>query len=294
MKPSDVPSYDATASCTAPLREASGAPHVKELRHELIAEAIGCAVMIMFGNGVVAAWGVGAFHGDTTSAFAKGTYTNVAWAIGVTFGVMVSFNTSGAFLNVALQLNAMLTGGFPIKKGLLFMLAQTLGCFVGALLTALNFVILKGGSKLTNFFCTSPGEGVSFVNAAVNEIIATALLAMCLAAVTNERPPFNKFHLAGFAGLCVFGIGNVFGPQTGYALNPARDFGPRMCYLLLALIYGKGDIWNTVLGGGYFIVPIVAPCLGAIIGGLVYKYFIFLVDLPDDVSSRKKPESLPM
>lgn len=159
----------------------------------------------------------------------------------------------------------------------------------------LNFIVPKGSTALTNIYCTSPGKDITFFNAAVNEFIATAMLLIGLGAITNNRPAFNKFHVAGFAGALIYAIGNVFGPLSGYALNPARDFGPRMCYLVFALIYVQSPtIWSEVMGNGYFIVPIVAPPLGAVVGGLIYRHFIFLEEIqePKTGDSPRKSEEL--
>lgn len=286
-------------SPTEPLQEANQnvkRPKRKSLRNELMAEVIGSAVVIIFGNGVVAAWNVvedtkpwstGQQHPDI---YAKGTYTNLAWGLGVTFGVMVSFNTSGAILNSALQFKEMCLGCCTIRRGFAFIGAQTFGYFLGALLMTLNFVVLKEHPKIHNFYCTSPGNGTTALNAALNEFIATLLLALGLHAITNNRPAFDKFSVAAFAGALVFAIGQVFNGQSGYAINPARDFGPRLCYLIFALIYGGVDIWQDVMGSGYFIVPILVPPLGALAGALLYKHCIFLEDLDDVRDSRRESE----
>ena len=71
--------------------------------------------------------------------------------------------------------------------------------------------------------------------------------------------------VAGFVGILVFGIGNSFGVLSGYAINPARDLGPRLCFLLLQLCYGKDAIWAEVFGNGYFWIPIAAPLAGSFV-----------------------------
>jgi len=241
---------------------------------ECLAEFIGTAVIIIFGNGVVAA--VQMTDDDKVGTFETMQFINVAWGFGVTFGIMASFDTSGAHLNCAVTLNAMILGGFSITKGLWFMAAQTLGAFFGALVVTLDYVVFKGGNALTNFYCTAPAPGVSFLNASFNEFLGTFILMFSILGITNGRPKFNKFHVAGFVGALVFGIGNALGAQTGYAINPARDFGPRMCYLIFAIMYGKDDLWSVVMGDGYFIVPIVFPLLGALAAGISYKHGVYL------------------
>jgi len=257
----------------APCHDQQG--RAKTLRDELVAEAFGSLMIIMLGNGVVATWGVGDFRYAYYDPFAKSVFTNVSWAIGVTFGVMVSFNASGGYLNPALTLNAMLNHGFPFRKGLQYMAAQTFGFFLGAVLITFNFVVFKKEPRLWNFYTTGPGADVSFFNAGLNEFFGTAILSICVAAITSNKPAFDKFHVAGFVGLSIFGIGNVFGSQSGYALNPGRDAGPRLCLWMFSIIYGQGYFWGDVMQDGYFIVPIVAPMLGAVAGGFVYKRLIF-------------------
>jgi len=260
----------------------------KQLWDELKSEAFGCFMIIIFGNGVVATFKVGDFR-DGGDPFSRAIFCNTAWAIGVTFGAMVSFNTSGAFLNPALVLNAIVNGGFPLQKGLYYMFAQTIGCFLGAVAITFNFVVFSNEPKVWNFYTTGPqGPGVNFWNAAFNEFLGTAILSICVAAITNAQPPFDKFHVAGFVGVSVFGIGNVFGPLTGYALNPARDLGCRICYAMATKIYctmnehdeclnAEGHTMSgAFLQEGYWLVPILAPALGAVVGGIAVKYLIFL------------------
>jgi len=259
--------------------------NISPIFRECIAEFVGTAIIIAFGNGVVASAKLEAHDHDTGSqfaqkeifvkaAFAQNIFVNAAWGLGVTFGILASFDVSGAQLNSAVTLNAIVYGGFPICKGLMFMVAQTLGAFFGAFIVSMDYAVFKGGAYLTNFYCTSPSPGLSTANACFDEFIGTFLLMLGLLSITNGQDKFNKYHVAGFAGALIFAIGNAYGVQTGFGINPARDFGPRMCYLLFAIIYGESDLWGTVMGNGYFIVPIVFPFLGAVAAGTAYKYSI--------------------
>lgn len=281
----------------------------KRVRHELAAEFIGTAIIILFGCGVVAAAtftqaSLSSEDDDDDDTFGKMLYINCVWGLGVTYGIMASFDTSGAHLNCAVTLNAMINGDFPLSKGALFMIAQTAGAFFGALLVTINYVVFKGADALTNFYCTAPGAGVTIPNACFNEFIGTFLLQFSIMGITNHHPAFNKFHVAGFVGALVFAIGNAFGPLTGYAINPARDFGPRMVYLIFALYYSDKNLSETVetvMMHGYFMVPIICPCLGAILAGFTYKKFIYIDDgeqageawavhhLGDDDSAEARP-----
>merc|ERR1711972_611725 len=137
-----------------------------------------------------------------------------------------------------------------IKRGLLYMAARFVGAFLGALLVTIDYVVFKGGDALTNFYCTAPFPGVSNPNAFVQEMICTMLLLAGISAIGSGNPPVNKFHVAGFVGLLVFAIGNCFGSQTGYGMNPARDLGPRLVWAIFHSVYSSdGSVYSTVFGG---------------------------------------------
>ena len=111
--------------------------------------------------------------------------------------------------------------------------------------------------------------------AADDEFIGTALLLAAIRAIASGGAP-SRFVAAGWVGLAVFAIGTSFGVLSGFAINPVRDVGPRLVYLLLAAAHGEDDVWGTVLGGGYFWVPLVAPVAAALAAALVGR----LVDGP--------------
>ena len=112
------------------------------LRNELAAEAIGTAIMLAIGSGVVAASKLDAE--DATDPFAKRQYINAAWAFAVAMGILVSFDISGAHLNPAVTLHAVVFGAFPKAKAGAFVAAQLVGAFCGSLATTLDYVALKG------------------------------------------------------------------------------------------------------------------------------------------------------
>lgn len=247
---------------------------------EAAAESIGTAMVIMFGNGVVAASAL-----DTGDAYAKQQFINVAWGIGVALGIMLSYDISGAHLNPAVTLHALCFSGFPARKAGAYMACQFLGAFIGALVVTLDYVAFKGGDALSNFYCTSPAAGVSWGNAFADETVGTALLLLLIQSTASSHTSSphpsspqepSKSVIAGWVGLGVFGIGNAFGRQSGYAINPARDLAPRLVWLIFAAAYGYGqsELWDTVMGAGYFFVPAVAPFVGALLGGSIHRLLL--------------------
>jgi len=243
------------------------------LFHEVVAEVFGTFTLIMFGNGVVASMQMQSAHvkDADSNPFGSNLYVNMGWGLAVTFGAMVSFETSGAHLNPAVTLTQIIFSDMTIKRGLLYMAAQLVGAVLGALVVTINYVVFKGGDALTNFYCTAPYPGVSNANAFFQEVICTVLLLAGISAIGSGNPPVNKFHIAGFVGALVFAIGNCFGSQTGYAMNPARDLGPRLVWAAFYLWYGKPDVSSVVFGNSYWLIPVVAPMLGGPLGAFLYK-----------------------
>ena len=254
---------------------------ISTLRYEVRAEFLGTFMMISLGLGVVAATKLDATNSDH---FAQRQYVNTAWGLGVALGIMASFDLSGAHLNPAVTLHAVVFGGFPMRKAVHFVMAQCIGSALAALAVAIDYVLFRGSGSLSNFFCTAPLEGVTWANAFFDEAFATALLLLAISSITSGPQRPQKALVAGFVGAAVFGIGNAFGVQSGYALNPARDFGPRMCWLVLAAVYGHNGLWAGPLGGGYFFVPIVAPCVGALVAGSVSM----LIPSGDELKARQE------
>ncbi|MFI1165546.1 MIP/aquaporin family protein [Streptomyces sp. NPDC020801] len=239
---------------------------------ELTAEFLGTMVLILFGVGVVAQV-VAAGIGDHDSI-------TWAWGLGVTLGVYVAARISGAHLNPAVTLALACFKGFSWRKVLPYSLAQTFGAFVAALLVRWNYteVLAKADPghtiKTQGVFSTLPGNGalpVSEWGALRDQIIGTAILVLLIFAITdllNTPPGANLAPL--IIGFLVVAIGMAWGADAGYAINPARDFGPR----LASFVTGYGTAWRDQYGNLYFWVPIVGPLLGGVIGALVYRAMI--------------------
>lgn len=245
---------------------------------ELSAEFAGTMVLILFGCGVVAQVVVGGALADG----GLGDHDSITWAwgIGVTLGVYVAARLSGAHINPAVTLALAMFKGFAWRKVLPYALAQTAGAFVAALLVRWNYTetLAKADPghtlKTQGVFSTLPGNGtlpVSEWGALRDQIIGTAILLMVIFAVTDllNTPP--AANLGPFIiGLIVVAIGMAWGTDAGYAINPARDFGPRLAQFLT----GYDGAWRDQYGNLYFWVPIVGPLIGGPLGALLYKLLI--------------------
>ncbi|MER5970597.1 MIP/aquaporin family protein [Streptomyces sp. NPDC002055] len=252
--------------------------HRTGLFAELSAEFAGTMILILFGCGVVAQVVTGAILADG----ALGDHDSIAWAwgIGVTLGIYVAARLSGAHINPAVTLSLAAFKGFPWKKVVPYTLAQTAGAFVAALLVRWNYTEVLAASdpghtiKTQFVFSTLPGNGalpVSEWGAFRDQIIGTAILVLLVFAVTDLLNTAPGANLGPFIiGLIVVAIGMAWGTDAGYAINPARDFGPR----LASFITGYDTAWRDQYGNLYFWVPIVGPFIGGPLGAALYKLFV--------------------
>ena len=250
-------------------------------------------LLILFGCGVVAQVVTGGAELGTVPV-ATGDYNSVAWGwgLGVAMAVYVAGRLSGAHLNPAVTVALATFKGFPVHKIAPYIGAQVAGAFAGALLVRFNYSDLIGKvdphhTKATQgIFSTSPDGGVSLVTAFSDQVIGTAILVAVIFALTsavNNPPLANTGPLV--IGLLVVAIGLGWGSNAGYAINPARDFAPR----LASWLTGYQDAWFSANGAElYFWVPIIAPIIGGLIGGALFVYGIekFLpeaITQPDEV-----------
>lgn len=262
------------------------------LTAELLAEFLGTLVLILFGNGVVAM--VKLFGHGVQSEVVNGGFTNItfAWGLGVTMGIYIAGKTSGAHLNPAVTLPLAMFRGFPWSKVVPYCLAQTLGAFVGAALVFWNYhpAFLAADPTLEHtagIFTTFPAFPAQPSAGLLDQVIGTALLLLLIFAIIDERnqPPANLGPL--MIGLVVVAIGMSFGGMHGYAINPARDFGPRL-FTVFAGFKNNGLIDGSLV----FWVPIVGPLIGGILGALVYDFGIrrFLPRKPETVPDARISE----
>ena len=241
---------------------------------EAAAEFLGTFVLIAFGTGVVAE--------VVLSGQANGTALSIhlAWGLAVTMGIYVSAGVSGAHLNPAVTLAFAALRGFPWSKLPAFVLAQVAGAFAGAALTFVTyreaFTHFDGGARQVTgaqatafIFSTYPQPYLSLGGGFVDQVTGTALLLLGIFAISDRRNAPAGAGAPVIVGALVALIGMSFGMNAGYAINPARDLGPRL--------FTAGAGWGAEVfraGHGWWWVPIVAPCIGAVLGGFVYDLFL--------------------
>ncbi len=237
---------------------------------EMLAEFLGALVLILFGNGVVAM--VVLFGSGTPGEIVHGGYTNItlAWGLAVTMGIYTAGKISGAHLNPAVTLALATFRGFAWRKVAPYIFAQVAGAFCAAGIVFWNYLPAFHAKDplldhTANIFTTFPAFPQIPSAGFLDQVIGTALLLFLIFAITDDRnqPGGNLGPI--LVGLVVVVIGMAFGGMHGYAINPARDFGPRL------FTAAAGFKNNGLTDGGYvFWVPIVAPLLGGIIGGAAY------------------------
>jgi glycerol uptake facilitator protein len=255
---------------------------------ELAAEFFGTLILLLFGNGVVAM--VVLFGHNIPGEIVNGGFTNInfAFGIGVTMGIYVAGRISGAHLNPAVTLAVAAFRGFSWVKVIPYCLAQTAGAFCAAAIVYWNyrpqFKLFDPGLEHTaGVFTTFPAFPQMPTAGLLDQTIGTAILVFLIFALIDNRNSPPQANLTPvLIGLIVVGIGMAFGGLHGYAINPARDFGPR----LFTVIAGFKN--NGLTDGGYiFWVPIVGPLVGGLIGGAAYDFGVRRF-LPEPVAASAK------
>ena len=243
---------------------------------EAAAEFLGTAVLIAFGSAVVAQVVLsGQSHGGYLSI-------NIAWGLAVTMGVYVAGGVSGAHLNPAVTLAVAVHRDFAWSKVLPYIAAQVAGAFTGAAVTFLTYRAafdrfdggtrqVTGAKATAGIFATYPQDFLrTFPDGFVDQVVGTALLIALIFALTDQKnlAPDGRLVPIHF-GLLVVLIGMTFGFNAGYAINPARDLGPR----LFTWIAGwGGEVFQA--GNHWWWVPIVGPLVGGVLGGAIYDLLV--------------------
>jgi len=242
---------------------------------ELIAEFLGTFVLMLFGTGVVAM--VALFPTKNPGEMIHGGYTNITlgWGLGVTMGIYIAGKISGAHLNPAVTLSLAVFRGFSWRKVVPYSIAQTLGAFAASAIVFWNYLPAfrqadPALERTAGVFTTFPAFPELPQAGFLDQVIGTGLLMLLIFAITDE---FNIPPGANLAplmiGLVVVAIGMSFGGMHGYAINPARDFGPR-------LFTAVAGFRNNGLTNGIRVwwIPVVAPLLGGLVGAAVYDFGI--------------------
>jgi glycerol uptake facilitator len=283
-------------------------PWRKGLFGELWAEFFGCFILISFGDGVVAMlWAlIGSGRtaaGNTAVPFnSAGDWLLITWgwALAVCFAVYVSGGISGAHINPAITLGAAIRKQLPWNKVPSYWIAQLVGCFVGAALVflvynqainhydAVNHIVKGQPASVATYstFATFPAPYFGSVwGPLCDQIVGTFFLALFVWAVTDEfNQPVGSNMTPWIVGMIVMAVGISFGANAGYAINPARDFGPR----LFAWVAGWGKVampGDYLHISNYFWVPIVGPLIGAGLASWLYD-----ATIRDILMARKGPE----
>ncbi len=245
---------------------------------EAAAEFLGTFILVVFGTAVVAQ--------VVLSKEKAGQYLsiNLGWGLAVTMGIYVAGGVTGAHLNPAVTLALAVQKSFPWRKVLPYWIAQVAGGFAAAAVTYYVYVEAlaaydlgertvpgMGLTPTAQIWATYPATHLStFPGGLIDQIVGTALLMACILAITDAKNLALPAYLAPLAvGALVVLIGMTFGFNSGYAINPARDLGPR----LFTAAAGWGSA-VFVAGNHWWWVPIVGPLIGAIIGGSAYDFFI--------------------
>ena len=229
-----------------------------------IGELIGTALLILLGNGVVA----GVVLKGTKNENSGWLVITIGWALAVTMGVYVAGQTSGAHLNPAVTIALAAAGKFEWANVGIYITAQMLGAILGAVLVWLQYLphwekTEDPAAKLAAF-CTAPAIRHTTGNL-ISEFLGTFVLMFGLMAIGANRFAEGLNPMA--VGALILAIGHSLGGTTGYAINPARDLGPRIAHAILPIVGKGGNDW------GYAWIPVVAPIAGGIAGALAYGAF---------------------
>ena len=244
------------------------------LMAELLAEFLGTTVLILFGAGVVAMTVL--FGHGLPGEIINGGYTNItiAWGLAVTMGIYVAGKTTGAHLNPAVTVTLAVYRGFPWRKVVPYCLVQVAGAFLASAIVFWNYypAFMKADPGLDHtagIFTTFPAFPGSPMFGLLDQTLGTALLLLLIFAITDDRNTPPQFMGPVMVGLVVVVVGMAFGGMHGYAINPARDLGPRL--FTVAAGFKNNGLTDGAL---VFWVPIVGPLLGGVIGGGVYDVCI--------------------
>jgi len=227
-----------------------------------LAEFFGTMILIILGEGVVA----GVVLKGTKSENAGWLTICVAWGLAVTLAIYAVGSISGAHLNPAITIALAMIGNFPADQVVGYILAQFAGAFLGAVVVWLHYLphwknTIDSSAKLA-VFCTGPAIRKPMLNL-ISEIIATMVLVLSILFIGANK--FTEGLNPIVVGLLIVSVGLSLGGTTGFAINPARDLGPRIAHFILPIPGKRDSDWS------YAWIPVVGPIVGGILGAIVFK-----------------------
>lgn len=266
--------------------------HIRnQLLRQALAECLGTLILVMFGCGAVAQLVLsGGSHGLFITV-------NFAFGFGATLGILVCGQVSGGHLNPAVTFALCLLGRERWRKFPMYFLFQTIGAFFGAaIIFGMYYDALFDFPESFNItgptagiFATYPATHLTIVNGFFDQLIGTAALIVCILAIVDPyNNPIPQGLEAFTVGFVVLVIGLSMGFNSGYAVNPARDFGPR---LFTSMAGWGSDVFTA--RDGWFLVPITSPFIGSFIGVIVYQLMVgFHVEAEAKYKMSREPENV--
>ncbi len=228
-----------------------------------VAELVGTALLVLLGDGVVAAVVLNKSKAQNSGWMVITT----GWALAVAMAVYAVGRISGAHLNPAITLGLAGIGKFPWSAVPRYLVAQFLGAFLGSVIVWLAYLahwpVTDDPSAKLGVFSTAPAIRHLPMNL-VTETIATFVLMFGVLAILANAGPLQSGLSPLLVGFLVWSIGLSLGAPTGYAMNPARDLGPRLAHALLPIPGKRDSDW------GYSWVPIAGPVIGGFLGAITY------------------------
>jgi len=263
---------------------------VRTVLREPFLEFAGTFIMVMFGDGSVAQVLLSTGQTSAPGGMGFGNYQSInwGWGLGVMLGIYVA-GDSGGFLNPALTFAFCLYRKLPWRRFPIYAAAQLLGGFCASGVVYANYInaiddfegygirtVPPAETATAGIFCTYPQAFMTKAGQFFSEFIASTILIFVVFALKDDSNP-GAMGKSGAGQLfplallfLIFGLGACFGWETGYAINIARDFGPR----LMSYIVGyPSEVWSA--GGYYFWVPMVAPFCGCVFGGFLYDLLAY-------------------
>ncbi|KAK0409656.1 hypothetical protein QR680_004680 [Steinernema hermaphroditum] len=228
----------------------------------------------------------------------------LGWGFSLVFAVQLGFKISGSHLNPAVSLFLLSFGKISVARFFAYSAAQMAGGFFGAALTYITYYdainafdhgkrYVSGPLATASIFATYPQSYLTVAGGIIDQIAGTVMLCICVSLITDPRNKIPTWLQPLYIGFTIMLVGMAVGMNSGYAVNPARDFGPR----LFTFCAGYGHKVFSYNNYCWFWIPIVAPLLGALIGSWVYQFFIGIhmtdeMEIPTQVVYKPHPPQI--